>query len=152
MRISIASDHAGFLLKEQIKDYLHENGYAFHDFGAFSEESVDYPDLAYEAARAVQEGSYERGILVCGTGIGVCITANKLQGIRAANCGDTFSARSSREHNDANILTIGARVIGLGLALDIVQAFLETSFAGGRHSLRLEKIKIIEKGVRPGIE
>jgi len=145
VRISLASDHAGFILKEKIKEYLQENKYFYHDFGTFDEEPVDYPDLAYLAASAVQKGEYERGILVCGTGIGVCIAANKLQGIRAAHCGESYSARCSREHNDANILTLGARVIGVGIALEIVRVFLETPFAGGRHLLRLEKISRLEK-------
>ncbi len=145
MRISLASDHAGFTLKEKIKEHLQENKYFYHDFGTFDEEPVDYPDLAYLAASAVQKGEYERGILVCGTGIGVCIAANKLQGIRAAHCGESYSARCSREHNDANILTLGARVIGVGIALEIVRVFLETPFAGGRHLLRLEKISRLEK-------
>ncbi len=145
MRVSLASDHAGFTLKETIKAYLEENGYPCHDFGAFNQEPVDYPDLAYLAASAVQKGDYERGIIVCGTGIGVCIAANKLKGIRAAHCGECFSARYCREHNDANILTLGSRVIGAGLALEIVRVFLETPFAGGRHQQRVEKIHRLEE-------
>ena len=147
MKIAIASDHAGFIMKEQIKEYLQNSGYSYYDFGAFSESPVDYPDMAYLAAQAVQKGDYERGIIICGTGIGVCIAANKLRGIRAAHCGEAYSAQCSREHNDANILTIGARVTGIGVALDIVRTFIETPFAGGRHSARLEKIRAIEKKV-----
>lgn len=145
MRISLASDHAGFTLKEKIKAYLKENKYFYHDFGTFDQEPVDYPDLAYLAASAVQKGDYERGIIVCGTGIGVSIAANKLKGIRAAHCGEPYSARYSREHNDANILTLGSRVIGVGLALEIVRVFLETPFEGGRHLLRLKKIHKLEE-------
>lgn len=145
MRISLASDHAGFALKEKIKAYLEENKYFYHDFGTFSQEPVDYPDLAYLATSAVQKGEYDRGILVCGTGIGVCIAANKLRGIRAAHCGESYSARCAREHNDANILTLGSRVLGAGLALEIVRVFLETPFEGGRHLLRLEKIQKLEE-------
>ncbi|MHB1125877.1 MAG: ribose 5-phosphate isomerase B [Bacillota bacterium] len=144
MRVAIGSDHAGYKLKELIKVYLQENGIDHHDFGAFSEESVDYPDFALPVAEAVARCSCDRGILVCGTGIGVAITANKVPGIRAALCSDTFSARSSREHNDANILTLGERVLGPGLVVDIVKVWLETEFAGGRHSCRVEKIRQIE--------
>ncbi|MHB1418311.1 MAG: ribose 5-phosphate isomerase B [Bacillota bacterium] len=144
MRVAIGSDHAGFRLKELIKDYLHDAGIAHYDFGTYSEESVDYPDFALLVAEAVARNEYDRGILVCGTGIGVAIAANKVPGIRAALCSDTFSARSSREHNDANVLTLGERVVGPGLALDIVKIWLGTDFAGGRHSRRVEKISKIE--------
>ena len=147
MRISLASDHAGFALKEEIKAYLQEKNYDYHDFGTFDQKPVDYPDLAFLAASAVQKGECERGIIVCGTGIGVCIAANKLRGIRAAHCGDPYSARCSREHNDANILTLGSRVIGAGIALEIVRVFLETPFEGGRHLLRVEKIHKIEETI-----
>lgn len=145
MRISLASDHAGFTLKETIKAYLGENKYHYHDFGTFDQKPVDYPDLACLAASAVQKGDYERGIIVCGTGIGVCIAANKLKGIRAAHCGECYSARCCREHNDANILTLGSRVIGVGLALEIVRVFLETPFEGGRHLRRIEKMHRLER-------
>jgi ribose 5-phosphate isomerase B len=144
VRISLASDHAGFTLKEEIKKFFDENNYQYHDFGAFDQEPVDYPDLAYLAARAVQKGDCERGIIVCGTGIGVCMAANKLKGIRAAHCGESFSARFCRQHNDANILTLGSRVIGVGLALEIAQIFLETPFEGGRHRRRVAKIHRLE--------
>ncbi len=145
LKLAIGCDHGGFKLKEEIKKMLQEKNYDFKDFGTFSEESVDYPDIALEVARAVRNGSYNRGILICGTGIGINIAANKLAGIRAALCHDTFSARASREHNDANILTMGERVIGPGLAKDIVNIWLETEFTGGRHARRIQKITAIEK-------
>jgi ribose 5-phosphate isomerase B len=148
VRIALGSDHGGFNLKEIIKDFLAANSSQFHDFGTFSAEAVDYPDFAAMVAEKVASGTYTRGILVCGTGIGVCITANKLAGIRAALCHDTFSAHSSREHNDANILTMGERVIGPGLALDIVRIWLTTDFAGGRHARRLQKIAAIEHNLK----
>ncbi len=144
MKVALACDHAGFLLKERIKDYLAEKGIFYEDFGTFDEEPVDYPDLAYKAASAVQKGEYNRGILVCGTGIGVAIAANKLKGIRAALCSDCFSASCARAHNDANILTLGARVMKKELALKIVDVFLETPFEGGRHLKRIKKIEKLE--------
>lgn len=145
LKIAIGSDHGGFRLKEEIKKLLEEKQYEFRDFGTYSEDAVDYPDIALEVALAVREGTYDRGILVCGTGIGIGIAANKLEGIRAALCHDTFSARASREHNNANILTMGERVIGPGLAKDIVKIWLETDFAGGRHARRVDKITDIER-------
>lgn len=144
MKIAIASDHGGLQLKKHIAAYLEEKGYTYKDFGTLSEDSVDYPDFALLAAAAVASGEYDLGILCCGTGIGVSIVANKVPGIRAAHCHDTFSARMSREHNDANVLTLGERVIGRGLALDVVEAFLKGKHAGGRHACRVEKIKEIE--------
>ncbi|MDO9534149.1 MAG: ribose 5-phosphate isomerase B [Bacillota bacterium] len=144
MKIALASDHAGFRLKEQIKEYLIAKDKKCHDFGTYDEDPVDYPDLAYVAADAVHRGDFDRGILVCGTGIGVAITANKVRGIRAAPCSDIFSARCARAHNDANILTLGARVIEKETALEIVETFLQTSFEGGRHLRRLEKIQNLE--------
>lgn len=145
MKIALGCDHGGYTLKEKIKAYLQESGLEFTDFGTMSTDSVDYPDYALAVAEAVAEGKYDRGILVCGTGIGIGIAANKVPGIRAALCNDTFSARASREHNDANILTLGERVVGPGLALDIVKIWLETEFAGGRHQRRIEKIREIEQ-------
>jgi len=145
LRLAVGCDHGGFKLKEEIIKMLQDKGYEFKDFGTFSEVSVDYPDIALEVARAVQDGTYDRGILICGTGVGIGIAANKLAGIRAALCHDTFTARASREHNDANILTMGERVIGPGLAKDVVNIWLETDFAGGRHTRRIEKIAGIEK-------
>jgi len=148
MAIALGSDHAGFALKKLIGEHLEAKGMEVADFGTFSESSVDYPDIALPLIAAVAAGDYPLGILVCGTGIGMTIAANKYPGIRAALCGDTFSARCAREHNDANILTLGARVVGPGLALAIVDAFLESSFQGGCHQRRLEKIAFIERGGR----
>lgn len=150
MCLALGSDHGGYRLKETIKEYLDEIGVAYRDFGAFNAETTDYPDYAYKVATAVAAGECERGILCCGTGIGVSITANKVLGIRAALCHDTFSARAAREHNDANILTMGERVIGPGLAKDIVAAWMAAGFSGGRHARRLEKIKAIEKQALAG--
>ncbi len=146
MRIVLASDHAGFLLKELLRKHLQKKGFQVEDCGAFDDkEAVDYPDFALKAARAVQEGRFDCGIIVCGTGIGTAIAANKLKGIRAALCHDTFSAACARAHNDANILALGARVIGEGLAREVVEVFLTVPFEGGRHSKRLEKIKKMEE-------
>lgn len=144
MRIALGSDHGGYYLKEEIKKFLEEQGFEYHDFGSFSPEAVDYPDFAQQVAEAVARGEYERGILCCGTGIGVAIAANKVPGIRAALCHDTFSARASREHNDANILTLGGRVIGPGLAREIVITWLKAEFTGGRHARRVAKITALE--------
>ena len=118
--IAVGSDHGGYALKQQILRYLKENGFEYKDYGCFSEQSVDYPDFALPVAEAVAGGEAERGILVCGTGIGVSIAANKVPGVRAALCHDCFSAKATREHNDSNVLTMGERVIGSGLALEIV--------------------------------
>lgn len=143
--IAIGCDHGGFHLKEAIMQYLTEKGYTYKDYGCFDTKSVDYPDFALPVAEAVAAGQATRGIVICGTGIGVSITANKVPGIRAALCGDTFSARATREHNDSNILALGERVTGPGLALDIVDIWLHTDFAGGRHAARVEKITQVEK-------
>ena len=144
-KIALASDHGGFGLKGQIADHLRENGVKFVDFGTDSRESCDYPDYAEKACAAVVAGDCDCAILVCGTGIGMSIAANKIHGIRAACCSDTFSARFTRMHNDANALCLGERVCGAGLALDIVELFLTTEFeSGGRHSARLVKINNIE--------
>lgn len=145
MKIALGCDHGGFKLKEMIKDFLEKEGFSFQDFGTFSEDSVDYPDFSLKVAEAVASGLFDRGILICGTGIGIGIAANKVKGIRAALCHDTFSARASREHNNANILTMGERIIGPGLALDIVKIWLDSEFAGGRHAIRVGKIQEIEK-------
>ena len=140
--LAIGSDHGGFALKEELKAHLEERGIAYKDFGAFSEESCDYPDVAEPLCRAVVAGEYDRGILICGTGIGVSITANKTRGIRAALCGDCFSAEATRAHNDANVLALGARVTGEGLALKIVDIFLDTPFSNDeRHIRRISKIE-----------
>ena len=144
MKIALASDHGGFSLKKQIMAFLEEQSITYKDFGTDSEASVDYPDFALAAAEAVAAGECDLGIICCGTGIVVSMVANKVPGIRAALCHDTFSARMSREHNDANILTMGERVIGPGLALEVVQAFLTGKYAGGRHARRVAKIREVE--------
>lgn len=143
--IAIGSDHGGFDLKEEIRGYLEENGIAYKDFGCFSPESIDYADVAYPVAKAVAAGEYEKGILCCGTGIGISIAANKVKGIRAACCSDCFSAKLTRQHNDANILCMGGRVVGAGLAIMMVDLFLNTTFEGGRHQTRIDKIARIEE-------
>ncbi|MDI6711441.1 MAG: ribose 5-phosphate isomerase B [Thermoanaerobacterales bacterium] len=150
MRIAVASDHGGFRLKQEVINYLGLAGYEFKDLGTYSAESVDYPDFARAVAEAVRSGEFDRGIILCGTGIGVCIAANKVPGIRAALCHDTFSARAAREHNDANVLTLGERVIGPGLARDIVAAWLTSEFQGGRHARRVAKITAIEEKYSKG--
>ena len=144
MKIAIGCDHGGFQLKNEIIAFLKENGYEVKDFGTYSEESCDYPDYAIKVAEAVAAKDYNFGIIICGTGIGVNIVANKVPGIRAALCSDTFSAHATREHNDANILTMGQRVVGPGLALDIVKTFLTSEFQGDRHIKRIDKITAIE--------
>lgn len=145
MKLAIASDHGGFGLKESIKKHLDARGIPYTDCGTYNEESCDYPDFAEKACTLVQKGEADRAILVCGTGIGMSIAANKMTGIRAALCGDTFSAHFTRAHNDANVLCLGARVTGPGLAEFIVDAFLDGPFEGGRHQRRLDKITAIEK-------
>jgi ribose 5-phosphate isomerase B len=144
MKIAIASDYAGFQMKESIKPFLKNMKHIVKDFGTQSEKPVDYPDFALKVANAVAEKHFERGILFCGTGLGMSIVANKVHGIRAVLCYDTDTARLSREHNDANILTIGARVIDLEKAKEIIKVWLRTDFLGGRHLRRVEKIKEIE--------
>ncbi|MCF0154600.1 MAG: ribose 5-phosphate isomerase B [Veillonella sp.] len=145
MKVAIGADHGGYSLKEDLKHLLEDMGVEYKDFGTHSTDSVDYPDIAVPVAQAVAAGEFDRGILVCGTGIGIGIAANKVPGIRAALVHDTFSAHACREHNDANILTMGERVIGPGLARDIVKIWLTTEFEGGRHERRVEKIMAIEK-------
>ncbi|MBF1762056.1 MAG: ribose 5-phosphate isomerase B [Veillonella sp.] len=145
MKVAIGADHGGYRLKEDIKGLLEDLGVDYKDFGTHSTESVDYPDVALPVAQSVADGLFDRGILICGTGIGIGIAANKVKGIRAALVHDTFSAHACREHNDANILTMGERVIGPGLARDIVTLWLATDFEGGRHERRVEKIMAIEK-------
>lgn len=142
--IAIGSDHGGYRMKEEIKKHLEARGLSYRDCGTFDEQSCDYPDYAKLVCEAVVSGECERGILVCGTGLGVSIAANKINGIRAALCGDCFSAEMSRAHNDANVLCLGARVLGLGLALKICDEFLDTSFEGGRHAQRVAKIMALE--------
>lgn len=146
MKIALGSDHGGFQLKEEIKKLLIATGIDYHDFGTHSEESVDYPDFARPVAEGVASGDYDRGILVCGTGIGMSIAANKVKGVRAALCHDCFSAKATREHNDSNVLCLGERVVGRGLALEIAQIWLGTEFAGDRHQRRIDKITALEGG------
>jgi len=144
--IALACDHGGFELMSNVKSRLESKGLAFKDFGTFSADSCDYPELAIRAAHAVACGECDRGILICGTGIGMSIAANKIPGIRAALCSDLFSAGMARSHNDANILTLGARATDAALALDIVEKFLNTGFdAGGRHSRRIDMVNALDK-------
>ncbi len=145
MQIGLASDHGGFELKEELKAYLRSLGVETVDMGAFNEESVDYPDFGVLVAEKVSRGELEKGILICGTGVGMSIVANKFPRIRAALANDLYSSRCSRAHNDANILIIGGRILGKELAKEIVKVWLETPFAGGRHRRRLEKIEALEK-------
>jgi ribose 5-phosphate isomerase B len=145
MKIAVGSDHAGLSLKKVIISHLEQRGLEFKDFGTYTEDSCDYPDYAEKVAVNVRDKNFDFGILVCGTGIGISIAANKVEGIRAAVCADTFSAHASREHNDANILALGERVVGPGLAIDIVDIFLSSKFEGGRHQKRVDKITAIEK-------
>ena len=144
--IAISADHSGLTLKKEIITHLEKRGIVCKDFGTFTEESCDYPDTALVVAQAVAEGECEKGIVICGTGIGVSITANKVHGIRCALCGDCFSAEATRQHNDANVLALGARVTGPGLAIKIVDTFLDTPFSNGeRHIRRIAKIMQLEK-------
>lgn len=145
MKIAIACDHGGLQLKTTIAKELKEQGYQVEDFGTYDEQSCDYPDYAGKAARAVALGQCDRGIVICGTGIGVSITANKVKGIRCALVHDSFSAKATREHNDTNMLAMGQRVIGEGLALDIVHTWLTTKYEGGRHDLRIKKMMAYEE-------
>ena len=143
--IAIGSDHGGYELKEHVKKHLEERGIEVKDFGVYCEASVDYPDCARPVCEAVLSGEYERGILFCGTGIGISMAANKFNGIRAALCGDVFSAKMAKEHNNANIICLGGRVTGRELAFMIVDTFLDAEFQGGRHQQRIDKIHVIEK-------
>ncbi|MFQ6059278.1 MAG: ribose 5-phosphate isomerase B [Anaerolineae bacterium] len=143
--IALGADHGGYAMKEDLKAYLQELGYTVKDCGTFGPQSVDYPDFAYAVAKLVSDGECTRGIIVNGAGIGSCMVANKVPGVRAALCYDLSSARNSREHNDANVLTLGGRLIGPDLARQIVQLWLNTEFAGGRHARRVNKIMETEK-------
>ena len=147
--IAIASDHAALDLKETIKAYLVELGYEYIDFGTYTKDSCNYPEYAFKAAKAVAEGECEKGILICGTGIGMSLAANKVKGIRCAVCSEPYSAKMSREHNDANMLAFGARVVGEDLAKMIVKTWLDASFQGGRHQTRVNEITNIENLGRP---
>ncbi|HEY1937352.1 MAG TPA: ribose 5-phosphate isomerase B [Candidatus Angelobacter sp.] len=145
MKIAVGADHAGYELKDKIKEHLQQHGIDVRDEGTSSAESVDYPDYARVVAHDVSEGRADLGILVCGSGIGMAITANKVDGIRAANVSTEYEAQMSREHNNANVLALGARIIGPEEAFRIVDKWLATQFAGGRHERRMEKIMAIEK-------
>jgi len=145
MQIALACDHGGFELKEEMKTFLKSLGVEPIDLGTFNEDSVDYPDFGTLVAEKVSRGELEKGILICGTGIGMSMVANKFPRIRAAVANDLYSSRCSREHNDANILIIGGRIVGKELAKEIVKVWLKTPFAGGRHKRRLEKIEALEQ-------
>ncbi len=142
--IAIGSDHAGYGLKTEIIDYLKAKGYQLKDLGTYNDSSVDYPDFGVAVAETVISGECEKGIIICGTGLGISISANKVPGIRAALCTDSYMARMSREHNDANILALGARVVGSGLAMDIIDTWLNSEFLEGKHKARIDKISEIE--------
>ncbi|HBV86711.1 MAG TPA: ribose 5-phosphate isomerase B [Desulfosporosinus sp.] len=146
MKVALGADHGGFELKETIRRHLETQGIEVQDFGTHSKDSVDYPKYGFAVGSAIIKEKADLGIVVCGTGLGISMAANKIPGIRAAVCSETFSARMAREHNNANILALGARVIGVGLALDIVDIFLKTEFTGGRHALRISLISDIERG------
>ena len=143
--IALGSDHGGYALKEEIKKYLTEKEIPFADFGTDSEESCDYPEFAEKVCRSVLSGESEKGILCCGTGIGMSMAANKIRGIRCALCSEGYSAEMTRRHNDANVLALGGRVVGPGLALEIVEIFLKTPFEGGRHARRVGKVMALEQ-------
>lgn len=145
MKIAMGADHGGFSLKETIKQHLEEQGHEILDLGTYDTASCHYPVYAEKVARAVAAGQTERGILVCGTGIGMSIAANKIPGIRAAAVSDCFTAQATREHNDANILCLGERTVGPGLAMRIVDTYLAAQFQGGRHQTRLDMIAALEK-------
>jgi ribose 5-phosphate isomerase B len=145
MKIAVGCDHAGYNLKLEVVKHLESKGYEVKDYGTYVKEACDYSEYAELVAEAVINKAADKGILICGTGIGISIAANKVPGIRAAHCTDTFSAHSCRQHNDVNILALGERVTGAGLALDIIDSFLSTEFEGGRHAIRVNKIVNIEK-------
>ena len=148
MIIALGADHGGFQLKEKIKEHLIEKGHEILDLGSHSEESVDYPEFGRAVGEAVLDEKANYGIIVCGTGIGISISANRIKGVRAALCTDSTMAKLTRQHNDANVLALGARIIGDVLALDIVDTFLATEFEGGRHAIRIGKIE--EKNCKCG--
>jgi len=144
MKVAVGNDHGGLALKETVISLLQELGHDVVDLGTNSGESCDYPDFAGKVAEGVGAGAYDRGVLICGTGIGMSIAANKVKGVRAALCNEIFSARMARAHNDANILCLGARVVGPGVAAEIVKAFFTTDYEAGRHARRVEKIHLLE--------
>ena len=145
MKVAMACDHGGFELKNTLKQELIAMGHEVVDFGCDSTASVDYPDYGYKAAKAVATGECEKGVVICGTGIGISISCNKVNGIRCALCHDVFSAKATRAHNDANMLAMGQRVIGPGHAVEVLRAFFEGEYEGGRHDLRIQKLMAIEK-------
>lgn len=146
MMLALASDHGGFELKQAVKEYLDKNGFDYEDFGCYSGEACDYPDMAKLACDAVVDGRCDKALLFCGTGIGISMAANKVKGIRAAACSDWFSAKYTRAHNDANALCLGGRVVGPGLAIEMVDVFLHTEFEGGeRHNRRISKVMALEE-------
>ncbi len=144
MRIALGADHAGYALKEHLRGHLKAEGHEVEDFGTHSEASTDYPDYAREVGRAVAEGTAERGILVCGSGTGMAIAANKVPGVRAANCFDPFTSHMARAHNDINILAVAGRILAPEFAEEVVKEFLQTPFEGDRHQRRLDKIHALE--------
>lgn len=144
MKVALGCDHRGLRLKEEIMDFLVTAGYGYEDFGCYDPTPVDYPDITVRVCGEVLSGRFQRGVLVCSTGIGMSIAANKIKGIRAALCCDIFSATRARQHNDANVLVLGGEVIGVGVAREIVNVFLTTEFEGGRHLRRLEKVRCLE--------
>lgn len=141
MNIILASDHAGYRMKMELIPFVKELGHTVFDIGCHDESSMDYPDVAYPFAEAIAKGEYDRGIIICGTGIGVSMCANRVKGVRCAHCADPLSARLTRQHNDANAIALGGRIIGIELAKEIVKEFLTTDFAGGRHQRRVDKIE-----------
>jgi ribose 5-phosphate isomerase B len=145
MKVALGADHGGYELKEIIKEHLLAKGFEISDCGTNSSQSVDYPEYGFKVGKDVIEKKVDLGIVVCGTGLGISIAANKVKGIRAALCTDSYMAKMAREHNNANILALGARVIGQGLALDIVETFLATAFSGWRHTRRVDQISDFEK-------
>lgn len=145
MKIALGSDHGGYNLKNIVIEHLKEKGIEYEDLGCYNTESCDYPVYGEKVAEAVVRGEFDYGIIVCGTGIGISIAANKVPGIRAAHCTDSFTARATRQHNNSNILSLGERITGPSIALDIVDAFLSTEFEGGRHEKRVNMIEEIEK-------
>jgi len=150
-KIAIASDHAGRELKDDIAAFMRDEGFDVVDMGVNNDHSVDYPDYGIPVAERVSEGEFRRGVLICGTGVGMSILANKFPGIRAALVNDVYTARMVKEHNDANILVIGGRVVGKGLAREIVRIWIKAEFQGGRHQRRLDKIRAIEKKTMKGV-
>ncbi len=143
-RIAIGCDHRGFGLKERIMSFLQSEGYSYQDFGCYSTEPVDYPDIAQKVGEAVASSNFDQGILICSTGIGMCIAANKIKGLRAALCESVFAAQRARQHNDANVLCLAGEDADTNLALEIVKTFLTTDFEGGRHARRVNKIRALE--------